>query len=117
MRAFPTQDTEVLHGLGVTHLLRTMVDLFYAGNVPIAPLRNRPREGFHRRVIRRNEVSSTQHDKKNPIPFLRNAGCLMPQEIQYIVPRPIFGTPRPPGYLHQPSRALKRNRTLVMLKA
>src|SRR5207302_3775562 len=44
----PDNDTEVLHGVRVTRPLRTILDLFYAGNVPIATLRNALREGFHR---------------------------------------------------------------------
>lgn len=74
----PDNDTEVLHGVRVTRLLRAIVDLFCAGNVPILTLRNALREGLHRGVIRRNEVSATQHklrDDKKTIQFLRNAAA------------------------------------------
>jgi predicted transcriptional regulator of viral defense system len=72
------RDTEVLHGVRVTRPLHTIVDLFYAGNVPISTLRDALREGLHRGVIRRNELSATQHrlrDDKKAIQFLRNAGA------------------------------------------
>jgi hypothetical protein len=74
----PDKDTEVLHGVRVTRPLRTIVDVFCAGNVPISTFSNALREGLHRGVIRRNEVSATQHelrDDKKTIQFLRNAGA------------------------------------------
>src|SRR5438445_1801917 len=50
------KDTEVIHGVRVTRPMRTILDLFCAGSVPIPTLRNALREGLHRGVIRRNEV-------------------------------------------------------------
>jgi hypothetical protein len=76
MRTFSTGIQEVLHGVRVTRPLHTIVDLFYAGNVPISTLRDALREGLHRGVIRRNELSAAQHrlrDDKKAIQFLRNA--------------------------------------------
>jgi len=72
----PDQDTEVVHGVRVTRPLRTIIDLVYAGTVPISILRSALREGLHRGVVRRNEVSAAQHklrDDKKTIQFLRNA--------------------------------------------
>lgn len=72
------RDTEVLHGVRVTRPLHTIVDLFYAGHVPISTLRDALREGLHCGVIRRNELSATQHrlrDDKKAVQFLRNAGA------------------------------------------
>ena len=74
----PDKDTEVLHGVRVTRPLRTILDLFCAGTVPISTLRNALREGLHRGVIRRNELSAAQHklrDDKKTIQFLRNAAA------------------------------------------
>ena len=74
----PDKDTEVLHGVRVTRPLRTILDLFCAGTVPISTLRNALREGLHRGVIRRNEVSATQHrlrDDMKTIQFLRNSAA------------------------------------------
>ena len=71
----PDRDTEVLHGVCVTRPLRTIVDLFHDGVVPVSTLRKALREGLHRGVIRRSEVSATQQklrDDKKTIQFLRN---------------------------------------------
>ena len=72
----PNAETELLHGVRVTHPLRTILDLLHVGNLPASILRDALREGLQRGLIRRSEVSSVQRklrDDKKTFQFLRNA--------------------------------------------
>jgi|SRR5579863_9305005 len=72
----PEVNTEIMHAVRVTNALHTILDLLSRGDVPSPMLRQALREGLHRGIIRRSQLSQVQHELRNDkkiLEFLRNA--------------------------------------------
>jgi len=56
----PESDNEIVHGVRVTKPMRTILDLLAQGEMPVALLRQAPREGLRRGIIRRGEIAEAR---------------------------------------------------------
>ena len=56
----PQSDMGAVHGVRVTKVMRTILDLVEGGEVPIATLRQALREGLRRGLIRRSEIAEAR---------------------------------------------------------